>query len=372
MDVFFALTGDPRRNSRALRQLRVLASEGASVRVLGFGAAAPSEETFPADLQLLRLPERGGPAFFLRVHRQVREVALSVPARVYHASDLYTLPALAAAARMHGAHLVYDARELYPHVASTAGRPWVSWFWRRVEGRYVGRADAVFTVSRRIAGHLADTYGLPAPTVLFNTPQRRTVERTDLLRTQVGLTPEQVLVLHQGQMRPGRGCGRLLEAVREVHEAVLVFLGDGPLQPSLRAQAEAAGIRDRVHFLPPVASESLLPVTASADIGVTLLEDTCLNHRYALPNKLFEYLMAGVPVLGSDLPEVREVVRGHEVGLVANPADHAALVAALRRMVRDAEARAAWAANAPRVFDTYDPDRGFAHFAALYRRLFSN
>ena len=113
----------------------------------------------------------------------------------------------------------------------------------------------------------------------------------------------------------------------------------------------------------------LLPVTASADVGITLLEDTCLNHRFALPNKLFEYLMAGRPVLASDLPEMRGVVEGFEVGCVVDPADREALVKTLQRMVDDREARRRWQKNAPRVFETFNWSSASQRMKMTYQDL---
>ena len=340
-DVVFALTGDVRRNSRALKQLRALAALGATVEALTFGPEAddPALED-GIRLRVLARPPGSGPRFFARAHRLFAQTARQIPARIYHASDLYTLPAMHAAARQHGTRLVYDARELYPFVASTAGRPWVRWFWRFIEGRHIRHADAVFTVSDSIAERLAQTYGIARPPVLHNVPPYRAVASSGYLRAQTGVAPETVVLLHQGQIQRGRGGALLAEAMGEVQGAVLVFLGGGPLKPTVKQQVAAAGLDDRIRFLDPVPPDALLPVTASADVGITLLEDTCLNHRFALPNKLFEYLMAGLPVLASDLPEIRGVVETFDVGCVVDPADRAALVKTLQHMVDANEARA--------------------------------
>ena len=313
------------------------------------------------------MPPGGGPRFFARVHRRFRAEAMAVPARVYHASDLYTLPALAAAARRHGGSLVYDARERYPHVAATAGRPWVRRFWQSVEGRFVRRADTVFTVSDAIAAHMARDYGIAPPHVLPNVPVFQDVRPAGLLREKAGLPPEAFVVLHQGQMRKDRGCDLLVAAMRDVPEAALVFLGDGPHRPTLVALTERLGLTERVRFVDAVPPDALLPLTADADVGATLLEDTCLNHRFALPNKLFEYLMAGVPVLASDLPEIRRVVAGYDVGRLVDPAAPGALAEALRDVAADAEARARWRANAPRVFETFSWEKASQPFEHLYR-----
>ena len=369
-DVVFALTGDARRNSRALKQLRALAALGATVEVLTFGPEADDpqwEERFR--LRVLPRPSGSGPRFFARVNRLFAQAARQMPARVYHASDLYTLPAMRAAARQHRARLVYDARELYPYVASTVRRPWVRAVWRFVEGRHIHHADAVFTVSDSIAERLAQTYGLPRPTVLHNVPPYRAVTSSGYLRAQTGVAPGTIVLLHQGQIQRGRGGVLLVEAMREVEGAVLVFLGGGPLKPMLQQHVAEAGLGDRIRFLNPVPPDALLPITASADVGITLLEDTCLNHRFALPNKLFEYLMAGLPVLASDLPEIRGVVETFDVGRVVDPAARTALVKTLQHMVDDKEARARWAGHTPRVFETFSWEKASQRFTQTYQKL---
>ena len=115
-----------------------------------------------------------------------------------------------------------------------------------------------------------------------------------------------------------------------VRGAVLIFLGDGPLKESLVQEVQTLNVAERVLFLDPVPPDTLLETTASADIGVSLLEDTCLNHRYALPNKLFEYLMAGIPVLTSELPEMENVVLGSNVGRVVRPENPQEVAGALQ------------------------------------------
>ena len=369
-DVLFALTGDVRTNSRALKQLRVLVGLGLSVEVLTFGPPAGDEGPIPGvRLHVLEQPEGSGPAFFRAVDRRYREAALETPAHVYHASDLYVLPGLHAAARRHGGRLVYDARELYTHVASTAGRPWVRLAWRLVEGRHIRAADAVLTVSQSIADRLASRYGIDPPVVLYNVPEHQAVTPSTYLRDATGAPPDLPILLHQGSVQKDRGCFLLADAMRDVPDALLVFLGGGPLKPVLEKHVEAHGLGDRVRLLDPVPPDALLPITASADVGITLLEDTCLNHRFALPNKLFEYLMAGLPVLASDLLEIRRVVVGHDVGLVVDPTDRTALVATLRQMSTDKDAWARWAAGAKTVFETFSWERASHRLRYIYKDL---
>ncbi len=370
--VCFALVGSIPHNSRALRQLRALVRLGLRIEAFGFG---PSAE-LPADLQpvvryhALPFPERRGPRFFWEVHRRIRIAADACPARVYHAGDLYVLPALAAAARRHRGRLVFDARERYPYVAGTVGRPFRQHFWKLVEHRYIRRADLVLTVSDGIADHLVRDYGIAPPLVLYNAPEAPAVaDPSASLRRRLALPDHIVIFLYQGHLRSGRGCLPPLEALPDVPDAVLVYLGDGPLAPTIRERATALGVTDRVHLLPPVLPDALLAVTASADVGLVLLEDTCLNHRLALPNKLFEYLAAGVPVLAGDLPELRRVVETYGVGFVVDPASPGALAAAMRRLAGDAALRRRLAANTGAAFAAHSWAQRVPLFQEAYRNL---
>lgn len=368
-DVVFALTGDVRRNSRALRQIRTLSEHGLTVAVLTHGSGDPSIGVERAQVRWLSRRNSKGPSFFWENHRSVGHIAASIPARAYHASDLYVLPALADAARQHGATLTYDARELYPYVASTVGRPWARIFWRAIERRYIRKADAVITVSEGIAERLVELYGIDSPGIVYNVPPRPPVRSSSRLRIAVGSPSNAVIILHQGQLRPYRGCELLLDAMRDVDTAVLVFLGDGPLKQRLRELSQKSDLERQVFFLDPVPSAELLAYTASADIGVTLLEDICLNHRLALPNKLFEYLSANIPVIASDLPEIRRVVAEHNVGLVVNPANRIHLVEALRQATSSQGVRDHWRRNIPSVFESYNWQESSAEFIRMFRSI---
>ncbi len=318
------------------------------------------------------LPPGRGPLFFWRLHRSVAQAVRHVDARVYHASDLFVLPALAAAARSRQRRLAYDARELYPHSFGTVGKPWASWTWRQVEGHYARRADQVFTVNASIARWMAASYGIMEPTILHNVPDAPPpLGNSDVLRRRTGLADGVPIALYQGALLPHRGLPTLVDAVARVDELALVLMGSGPLRLTLERQIDRLGLAGRAFLIDPVPPGALLETTASATIGVVTLDDACLSYRYALPNKLFEYLQAGLPVVASDLPELRAVVAPHQVGLLTPPGDAAAIAHALSRLARDAALRARLAANAPSVFETYAPSAAFDRLCSAYTSLLS-
>jgi len=364
-DIAFVLTGDPFRNARALKQVRALAEEGYSLLVLGLEGDALRPD-LPAAVSVERMarPPGNGPAWFHAVHRSFRTRLRAVDARCYHASDLYALSSCSRAARRRpGASLTYDARELYTAVASVADRPLVRAFWRWVEYRHIRRADAVFTVSGAIADELSRRYRIDAPILLPNVPDPASQTSGPGLRmllhgahtnadTNAGIHTgkDDPIILHLGQMRSERGCDLLIRAFARMQHvrpggadhARLVFLGYGPEEARLRQLAASTSASARIHFVPPVEPDRVHAAASDAAVGVTLLQDTCLNHRYALPNKLFDYVHAGVPVLASDLPEISRVVNGEGLGMTVRPDDLDAVARALRTMLSDHDRRRGW------------------------------
>ncbi len=366
--VVFALLGDVTGSSRALRQLRAMADAGLAVTVTQ--TASPRDPGALPDgvtAQVLPVPPGGGPKAFWHAHRAVRSAAMRHPAGLYWASDLYTLPALAAAAQRHGGALAYDSRELYAGLDSAHGRPWVGTAWGTLERWVAPRADAVVTVGDAIADRLADRYGIPRPTVLYNAPEVPAApsDRTALRRALSLPADGRMVVLYQGLFRDGRGLPALVEATRAVEGVRLVLIGEGTLADSVAEAGKDLGDRLVVHpFVPP---DRLAALTPGADLGACLIEPLTESLRLSLPNKLFEYLAAGVPVLASPLPEIRAVV-GQGVGVLADPRDAGAVAAALRTALAP-RLRARWAAAAPAVLAPYTWNEGRRTFRALLDRL---
>ena len=357
--------GDPTGSSRALRQIRQLEGTGASVRVVGVGEARRPAAL--ADLRMVPMPPGRGPAFFWAAHRAVAGALREESGRVVHASDLHILPAAAAAAARLGAPLVYDAREWYAGLDASAGRPWVGWIWAAVEARWAPRADLVLTVNDAIADRLAAARGIARPTVVRNVAEGGTRERTGALRRRLGLD-DRPLALYQGLLRPGRGLVPLVEAFADpaLGGTALVVIGEGAQEAELRARATPS----RVHFVPFTPPDALRTFTPDADLGVMVARPLTESLRLALPNKLFEYAAADLPVLaGAGIEPLRDAVLASGAGEAVDPDDRPALVAALRRMLTDADARAGYRAGLARLRETFSPEREAATFLAAYAPL---
>lgn len=331
--ICFTFVGDIERDSR-LRRFATAAAERYDVHVL---ALHTRDVVAPEGVTLHRLmPEhpslrRSLPAFW----RRGGTLAKSLNADLYLASDLYSLPVAARAARARGVPLFFDSRELYTHIAALHGRTLTQRFWRTILRMYARRAAMLFTVNEAIADILrGEGYTVR---VLRNLPDRIVREKTDRIRLALNIPATQRIVLSQGGIQQGRGALLAVRAVAALPECALVFLGDGAMSTEVVEEARRQGCAHRVHILPAVPSAEVLTWTASADVGLCLIEDLGLSYRLSLPNKLFEYIAAGVPVLGSDLPEIARVVRAFDVGCIVPADDAAAVSLALAELLNSPE-----------------------------------
>lgn len=250
---------------------------------------------------------------------------------VVHAHDAAMLIPGWIGSRLSGAKLIYDSHELATGVPYRE-RGW-AWLVGLIERLLVPRCAAVITVSDGIGQRLRELYGLSSSPAVVRNVSALSSDGSGGLRRRLGLAPEVPLVLHQGAPAPGRGCEVLVDAVAKLGDARLVFLGDPEpgYGEQLLARIRCSGLAGRASVLPSVPLAELLACTAEANVGVTLLQDTCENHRLALPNKLFEYIAAGLPVVASDLPEVRRLVDGYGVGWCVTPNDPEELARVLSR-----------------------------------------
>ena len=145
------------------------------------------------------------------------------------------------------------------------------------------------------------------------------------------------MVLYQGLFIRSRGLEQLVESARyfKCGRIVLRGYGDRELEEHLRLLVKESRVEDRVSFAPPVPMTDLVRAAAEADIGVAPFLPVCLNSVFCLPNKLFEYMMAGLAIVGSDLPEMREVILGHDLGVVFNPEEPEDIARAINELLTD-------------------------------------
>jgi glycosyltransferase involved in cell wall biosynthesis len=256
---------------------------------------------------------------------------------------LHDLPALAAIGPqvMRLTPIVYDTHELFLETGSARRLPRPLWtLLRAQERRLARRAFAVVTVNDSLAEVLERRYHLRRIVVVHNCPDRSPIPSapSSAIRRATGIPEGEPVILYHGNLAAHRGIEQLIEAIRApgLRQVHLVLLGFGQGTETYRQAAADPALAGRVHLLPAVAPQELQAWIASADVEGMPIQASTLNHYLSTPNKLFEALAAGVPVVASDFPAMRRIVmddvRG-SVGAVCDPADVAALTSALRSIL---------------------------------------
>lgn len=362
------------QDSRVRREARTLQRAGYAVTVIQLAPPETAQPVIAEDGYAVRsvtkVQTRPGDSIRARHAAYLRafvgEIVRARPS-VIHAHDTAMLVPGVAGMRLMNARLVYDSHELATGVAYRSG-VW-SRFVSNVERLGIPHCSAVLTVSEGIATELERRYRLPArPTVVRNVSdlEESTASSGQGLRERLGLR-DVPLALHQGAPAVGRGCESLIRAVATMPDVHLVFLGDGQASyvGRLRGLTRSLGTSRRVHFVPSLPLRDLLATTAEADVGLSMLEGMCANHHHALPNKVFEYIAAHVPVVASHLPEVRRLIEDHGVGATVDPGDPRSIAHGIRSVLdtrhdgplrdrlREASTTLRWPVEAARLLDLY-------------------
>lgn len=332
-------------DSRVEKEARSLGEVGYRVTVVaegGDGLPATEERDGYRIVRLARPASRVRGLRLLLHLRSLERLLLRTRPDILHAHDSDALIPVSRAAARLGVPFVLDAHELWlgrePRGRSGLYRRLFAAFYMLVERRHVPRAAAHITVSAPIADYLEQRYRVGPVAVVPNYPRLEAPRAAIVLRHVPGgerIPAGAPLVLHVGSAMSGRGVEQLLDAMRDVLGAHLVLLGPGPAAKDLLARAAHIGVGERVHALEAVATDDVVAAASTATIGVAPIVPNSPNNAASMPNKLFEYLAAGLPVVVSDLPQLRAVVEEADAGVAVDTRNRGAFAAALREMLAD-------------------------------------
>ena len=269
--------------------------------------------------------------YFEFLYRAVKEYKTS---DILHCNDLNALPIGVMVKKFFNKEIkiVYDAHE---YETQRHGMSLVKRFvLKRLESYFIKYANRVITVSPSIALAYSKDYGIEKPALVLNTPFYKEVKsKKNLFREKFNISEDTKLFLYQGVLNRGRGIETLLEIFEKIEKDVaIIFMGKGILESTIKKSANSS---KNIYLHESVSPTVVLDYTSSADFGFSLIEDSCLSYRYSLPNKMFEYIMVGLPIIVSDLPEMRLVVERYKVGVVVKDSIEKAITDALEINIED-------------------------------------
>jgi len=332
MKAVIAVINDLSTDMRVRKLALLMAEEGLSVTVTGRYSRTQLSADLPGvTMERIRVPFRRGPAMYGMFNILLFFRLLFRRFDICVASDLDTLVPCFIVSGIHGKPLVYDSHEYFTGQYGLKERRFKYFLWKSAERLIVPGLRNMITVSDSIAELYSREYGVN-PIVVRNVSPA-TSHLIPHRREELGAGPDDLLVVFQGAgINSGRGAEELIEAMTLTRGVRLVIIGSGDIIDHLKRKVEESEASESVIFLPRMSWDEMMRFTLCCDAGLSLDTDTCINQRYSLPNKLFDYIAAGIPVVASALPEVSSLINRFGCGLLLEEVTQDAIAGQLQRL----------------------------------------
>ncbi len=286
-----------------------------------------------------------GPFFYAEYQIRLFLFLLFHKSDILISNDLDTLLPNYLISIIKQSNLVYDTHELFCEVPELQLRTFKRKIWKRIERWIFPKLKHVFTVNDSIAKIYTNEYGIPVK-VVRNVPFCNQPKIEPFHRHYLDFPKsKKVIVLQGAGINIDRGAEEAVEAMQYVSDTILLIIGSGDVIGKLKQIVTALHLMDRVRFIGKVPLEKLKQYTYHADLGLTLDKDTNINYRYSLPNKLFDYIHAGVPVLSSNLVEIKNIIMQYQIGDCIENHDPKHIADKINTILKDAETLQMWKKN---------------------------
>ncbi|MDR0864480.1 MAG: glycosyltransferase [Candidatus Symbiothrix sp.] len=314
MKITVSVTNDLVTDQRVHKVCTTLSQNGHDVKLVGrkFRTSKPLNRNYRTDR--MRLCFNRSFLFYAEYNIRLFFYLLFDKTDLYLSNDTDTLPANYLASKIRRKPLIFDAHEMFPEVPEVIHRKFVKSFWTRIEDWVFPRLKNTYTVCQSIADIYNAKYKINMQ-VIRNIPFAQQVTSSQPAIDSKG----KKVLLYQGAVNVGRGIEWIIDAMPYLEDYVFYVVGDGDQLEELKKYVNQLQLNEKVIFTGKVPFEELPAYTQCADIGINLLENRGLNYYYSLPNRIFDYIRATIPVLASDFPEIRRIVAHYNIGaLVAH------------------------------------------------------
>ncbi|HEY0262548.1 MAG TPA: glycosyltransferase [Chitinophagales bacterium] len=358
--IICCVTNDLTTDQRMLRICSTLADAGYSVTLVGrkLKNSAPLAERNFAQKRLNCVFTKGK-LFYIEYNLRLLIWLLFQKADAVCAIDLDTIVPSYFSAKLKNQKLIYDAHEYFPFVPEVIDRPFTHKIWLWVEKTFLPKADLIYTVSNSIAKQFEKQYKKTV-FLIRNIPFKKELEIVE---------KTEKILLYQGAVNEGRGLEQLLLAMRQIPHKLYIF-GDGDVKQKLEQLVEKYDLQMRVIFKGKVSPEVLWQETTKAYIGINLLENKGLSYWFSLPNKLFDYIQAGIPQLIMNFPDQVALNDQKPFGIALENLEEETIIHAINELLNNSELYAKLQNNCVALAAELTWENESKTLLSLYEKLF--
>ncbi|SFS60133.1 glycosyltransferase [Lutibacter maritimus] len=310
--IIVSVTNDLVTDQRVHKSCTTLFNNGFDILLIGRKLKNSKQLTRSYKTKRIKLYFNKGFLFYAEYNIRLFLKLLFTKKDILLANDLDTLLPNYLISKLFSKNLVYDSHELFTEVPELINRPFKQNIWKFFESSILPRLNNQYTVCDSIATYYNTKYKTNFYTIR-NFPLRDSKQDSTNFPFEINSCK---IILYQGALNLGRGIELIIKTMLFLNNTILVIIGNGDIEKELIQKVINLNLENKVKFINKLNPAELKKITPLADLGISFEEDLGLNYRYALPNKLFDYIQAKVPVLVSDLPEMKNIVSKYKVGEV--------------------------------------------------------
>ena len=332
--ILLVFWGHPYFDGRCMNMINQSLKNKDEITVLGVGNKAKNIEYKNVQITLIDKKKLNNSVTkYFKYFKCVKKFINMKKADVIIAGDLYSMIPIAQIKDKHQAKIIYDSRELYTKIAALKNRPILQKIWSYYEKKYIYKVDYILVTANIDKNYLLNRYGTLNIYTLKNFPSEKFLNpKPNNLKKLLCIEEKNNILIYQGKFHEGRGIRFVIQALAKIKNVVLVLIGDGPMKYKYIETARNYQIADKLFFIDAVPYEELSQFTVDADIGLSVIQPISKSYEHALPNKLFEYAVTGVPTICSNLIAMNQMIKKYNTGIAINPDNEIEFINAYKKI----------------------------------------
>lgn len=302
-------------DQRVQKVMNSLQKFGFDVEVIASNLRGNPTFNFSYPVQVLKMEREKGMGMYMEFNWKLFWKLLKITSKndILLANDVDALLPNYLVSKIKGVELVFDSHEIFSEAPTLYNRPMRKKIWKSLEGFILPKVKHFYTVSNGYADWFEKEYGKRA-VIIRNVPTISPNLKSELKIQLPEVKSGEKVLIYQGVINFSRGIDKMIEAMQFVENAQLWIIGNGPKKAEFEELSSKLNLTEKVKFFGSISPSQLKLVTPKADLGLSLEEDYGISYRYALPNKVFDYTHAGIPILGTYLPEIKQTIEEFGIG----------------------------------------------------------